>query len=111
MAELLYSRYIPIQKVIVKDKEKTVDDFKKEGYDIVLRGAVNDYIYKLSKPPILEMVFRQGERDYVFDMIKEARRFFNKDNISVAEADKFAILIAYGDIKVTILPDGTYTLK
>lgn len=110
MAELLCSRYIPIEEVIVKGQGKTIEDFKKEGYEVAVQGCYND-IYKLSKPPMLEMVFREGERDYVFNMIKEACSFFKKDTISKMLANQFAILLAYGEIKVTILPDGSYTLK
>ncbi len=112
MAELLCSRYVPIEKVIVRSQGKNIADFKKEGYDVVLEGsgAYRD-IYKLSKPPMLEMVFREGERDYVFNMIKEAQSFFKKDTISEMMANQFTMLIVYGEIKVTILPDNSYTLK
>lgn len=109
MAELLCSRYIPIEEVIVRSQGKSEDDFKKEGYDIVVKGCKDTY--KLVKPPVLEMVFKEGERDYVLNMIKEAHSFFKKDTISKDDVSKFALLIAYGEIKVTILPDGSYTLK
>ena len=111
MAELLCSRYIPIEEVVIRGKGKTMDDFEKEGYEVAALGCFHRDLYRLTKPPMLEMVFREGERDYVFNMIKEACNFFKKDRISNTEANQFAVLIAYGEIKVTILPNGSYTLK
>lgn len=110
MAKFLCSRYIPIEEVLIRTQGKTIEDFEREGYEVAVQGCRND-IYKLIKPPMLEMVFREGEKDYVFNMIEEAKSFLKKDTLSNMLANQFAALIAYGEIKVTILPDGSYTLK
>lgn len=108
MAELLCSRYIPIEMIVVKGKERTFKDFLKEGYSVKKCG---NGIYQLTKPPILEMVFQEGERDYIFDMLDEAYRYYGKSTISSLDASRFALLLANKEIKISIFPDGTYTLK
>lgn len=111
MAQFICSRYIPTEELIVTGQDINSEDFLKEGYKVSYVSTRGKKFYELVKPPVLEMVFREGERDYVFNMIKEARSFFGKDTISNTEANQFAVLIVYGEIKVTILPDGSYTLK
>ena len=112
MAELLCSRYIPAETVVLKREGKTQADYLKQGYEV---KELSCNMYVLTKPPKLEMVFREGERDFVFDMIDEARKYFSKlcigNEISDTTVYTFVLLIANGKIKVTILPDGSYTLK
>lgn len=110
MSELLCSKYIPFESLVVKRYSEDFDDYRKKGYDIRKYYSKKN-LYLITKPPMLEMVFREGDRDFVFNMINEAYSFFKTNKISNSDASRFAFLIASGEIKVTILPDGSYTLK
>ena len=111
MAELLCSKYIPAQTMIVKRDGKTKGDYVKLGYGVEnLPGG----FYYVIKPPVLEMVFREREQDYVFDMMDELCKHYG---ITRGEATRailarmFALKIVTGKIKVTIFQDGTYALE
>lgn len=112
MAELLCSKYIPVETVVVKPKGKTKADYLKQGCEV---KELCCGMYLLTKAPKLEMFFREGERDFVFDMIDEARKYFSRlcigNEISDTTVHAFVLLIANGKIKVTIFPDGTYVLE
>ena len=95
-AKLLTSRYVPRETLIVRksglppDNRYKVEDISEEFYLLTKRDAV------------LEMVFREDERDYVFDMIWEASQHYGKVTISEGEAKEFAIKVATGKIKYSV---------
>ena len=47
----------------------------------------------------------------IFNMIKDARKYYKTHIISEKNAYDFALKIASGEIEVSIFPDGTYALK
>ena len=112
MAELLCSKYVPVENLVVSRNGKTKADYLKQGYEV---EELSCGMYSITKGPKLRMVFREGERDFVFDMIDEARKYFwrlcNGNEISDTTVLAFVLLIANEKIKVTILPDGSYTLE
>ena len=113
MAILVYSKYIPKEILHVRRRKGV-----KENYLRLKCGVevVSDDYYKVIRPPMLEMVFREGERDYVFNMIDEAQKRFcglfeEQKQISDASVQGFVSLIVKGEIKVHIYPDGTYKIE
>lgn len=115
MAQLLYSKYIPRETVVLRWDSGSTKDFLDLKYEF--KELTGGY-YQFTKPPMLEMVFREGERDFVFsNMLEEVHKYRyskkreNKDEIPELTVENFVALIASGEIKITILPDGSYTLK
>lgn len=107
MAELLCSRFVQTETLVVRKKDRSSK--QNIGYNV---KDTSDNCYLLTrKLPLLEMVFREGERDFIFNMIDAACSYYGKNTISNEDATDYALKIASGEIKVTILPDGSYTLK
>ena len=95
-AKLLTSRYIPKETLLVRKSDIPPD--KKYKVEVV-----SDEFYLLTrKDAVLEMVFREDENDYVFDMIWEASQYYGKVTISEHEAREFAIKVATGKIKYSV---------
>ena len=109
MAELLYGRYVPVEVVVVKKDETKYRNFIREGY--IVQDVCPYNLYLLTKPAKLELIFRKGEADFIFNMIEDAYRYYGKQKISEEEAWKYIVQLASGKIKISILPNGSYTLK
>ena len=112
MAELLCCKYIPSETIVTKRNGKFEAEYQKEGYSV---KEVSKDLYLLTKGPKLEMVFREGDRDFVFDMIDDARRYYAKickgNEISTTTVYAFMMSIIKGKIKVSIASDGTYVIE
>ena len=112
-AELIYSSFTPIQTAVISQKEsKTKEKYESLGYKV---EELANNLYYLVKPPKLEMVFRDGDTDYVFDMYDEFVQYYNNWDMNNLKyvmhlAQVFAYRITIGKMKVLISPDGTYTL-
>ena len=95
-ADLLTSRYVPTETLFVRrsgiqpDKKYNIEDVSEEFYLLTRKDAV------------FEMVFREDEEDYVFDMTREASQYYGKSTISEQEAKDFAIKVATGEIKYSV---------
>ena len=87
MAELLYSRYIP-KEISLK--------------------RVSDDFYLLEKPQQLEMVFREGEEDYVFQMMDQACNYYGKKRISDAEVMEYVMKITSKELLVSVFHNEIY---
>ena len=115
MAQLLYSSYTPRETFVCRWDSHSAKDFLGLKYEF--KELTGNY-YQFIKPPTLEMVFQEGERDFVFpNMLDEVHKYRysrkreNEDEIQDITVENFVALIASGEIKVIILPDGSYTLK
>lgn len=95
-AKLLTSRYVPKETLLVRKSGIPPD--KKYKVEVV-----SDEFYLLTrKDAVLEMVFREDEMDYVFDMMREASQYYEKSTISEQDAKDFAIKVATGEIKYSV---------
>lgn len=114
MARLVYSKYVPKEILYVRRRGEVKENYLRLGCGVEI---VSDKYFKVTRPPVLEMVFQEGERDYVvFNMIDEAQKRFcglfeEQTQISDASVEGFVSLIAKGEIKVHISPDGTYEIE
>lgn len=113
-AELIYSSFTPIQTVVISRKDSKVkEEYENLGYNI--EEMSNDFYY-FSKPPKLEMVFRDGDKDYVFDMHDEFVKYYNAWDINnlkyfIHLVKEFTYKIIIGKLRVSISSDGSYTLN
>lgn len=114
MVQLLYSRYVPIETAVVSRKDgKTKEEYEILGYKV--KELPGDF-YNLTKQPKLEMVFRDGKKDYVFDMYDEFEKYYklyNIENVALTThlAGVFVHRIAIGKTQISISSDETYTLN
>ena len=114
MAELVYSSFTPVQTAVITRKDsKTKEEYETLGYKV--EEMANNFYY-LSKPPKLEMVFREGDTDYVFDMYDKFVQYYNNwdmNNLKYAIhlVKVFTYRITIGKIKVSISSDGSCTLN
>ena len=70
-AQLLNSRYIPKETLLVR-KNGTPPDKKYKVED------VSEEFYLLTMDAMFEMIFREDERDYVFNMMEEVSQYYEK---------------------------------
>lgn len=110
MAKLLYCKYVPKEVNLVRRYSNVRENHLKLGNEV--QEFLDDF-YRIIKPPMLEMIFQEGESDYIFDMIHEVKKYFGineEDEITEAEVESFVKLIANGEIKVNVFRNKTYTL-
>ena len=94
-AKLLTSRYVPKETLLVRKSDIPPDrKYKVE--------EISEGFYLLTRDAMLEMVFREDERDYVFNMMEEASQYYEKNTISEEEAITFALKVATGEIKYSV---------
>ena len=99
-AKLLTSRYVPKETLLVR-KSSTPPD-KRYKAEVVS----NEFYLLTRREAVFEMVFREDENDYVFDMMREASQYYGKSTISEHDAKEFAIKIATGEIQYTVSEEG-----
>lgn len=108
MAEFIYGRYIPTEAKVVKKENRNIENYKLSGYKV---EKIPYDLYLITKPPILEVIFREGERDFIYNMIDDACQYYMKKRISKKDACNFVLKIVSGEIRISISSDGTYTLE
>lgn len=93
----------------IQGNRKKISEYLKVGYKI---KTESNGFWILYKPTIMEMVFQEKDKTYVFDMKSEACEYLNKNRISKKTANVFIQAVKNGDIIIQICPEtGTYTLK
>lgn len=116
MAQLLHSKYTPGETVVTRRNSNSAKDFLNLKYEF---KEISGGYYKFTKPAVLEMVFQENDEDFVFCNMLDAmskyiyskRRANEEEKIYDLTVEKFVEFIASGKIKVTILPNGSYTLE
>ena len=114
MAELLCSKYIPREVIVTRCDSDSAKVYLSLKYEF--KELANGY-YQFEKPAVLEMVFREGEKDFVFsDMLNARSQYIDRwrkaeGRLYYISEEKFVEFIVKGIIRVTILPDGSYTVN
>ena len=114
MAQLISSKYIQSETIVVRKDSETAKEFLSLNYEF---KELSDSYYQFTMPSTLEMVFREGERDFILTkLLNEIKTIFpnckdEKDEFFNILVENFIKLIVSGKIEVTISSDGSYTFK
>lgn len=112
MTKLVSCKYIPKEILYILKNERNIEEYERKGYTVL---NISTNLYSVTKPPKLEMIFQEGDEDFIFDMADEVKKYFKglcKENeISDTKVDTFVSLITKGKIKISISSNGTYTLN
>ena len=112
MPELLSCKYIQSETIVVRKDSETAKNFLSLNYEF---KELTDNYYQFTKPAVLELVFRDGERDFIVnDALEQLKTItptckYKKDEFFNVLVETFIRLIILGKIKVTILPGGSCT--
>lgn len=95
-------------KRIAGDRDK-VERFLKHGYEFTKKVGCNTVV--LTKPAKLIVAFTENNKTFVFNMIKDACKWYGKAEIDRYMAEDFVKRIRSGEIKVHFGPGNkTYSL-
>lgn len=101
MLELIHNRFTPTEMSVQKLDESQLESHK----DSDVEKICGDY-YLIKKRPKLEMIFREGDNDYLVEMTDYAKKYYNKDILSEKEVCDFVLKVISGKIKISISPNG-----
>lgn len=108
MAKLLSCTYIPIEVHIIKNIDRNIEDYESKGENV---KKLSKDLYAMKKTPKLELIFRNDERDFVFNMYNDVCHYTGKKTISEEDAYDFVSKIISGEISISISSDGNYTIS
>ena len=114
MDELLSSKYIQSESIVIRKDSENAKNFLSLNYEF---KELTDNYYQFTKPAVLELVFRDVERDFIVnDVLEQLKTIYptckyEKDKFFNVLVETFIELIVSGKIKITIFQDGSCTFN